>query len=134
MLPGKQQKLLVVEQQQCSLMRALAPQRSGLQVWRRISYSPGEAEVASMSLVPAPWCRPVFRACKWPRCPHELWVSIRLGLCTSFCLRMPPSVLHSLRCAILCQLHAFYPSIPSGWTTLTTTQSPRAPASLRPLP
>ena len=51
MLPGKQQELLLAEQQQCSLMRALVPRRSGLQVRQMIEHSPGEAEVVSVSLV-----------------------------------------------------------------------------------
>ena len=50
-LPGKQQELLLEEQPQCSLMRPPVQQRSGLQVWQRCKHSPGEAEVASMSLV-----------------------------------------------------------------------------------
>ena len=39
-LPGKQQELLLVEQPQCSLMRAAVqvPQRSGQQVWQSISH------------------------------------------------------------------------------------------------
>ena len=55
MLPGKQQELLLVEQPPCSLMRAPVQQRNGLQVWQIITHSPGEAEVASMSLVLASW-------------------------------------------------------------------------------
>ena len=51
MLPGKQQELLLVEQPQCSLMRASAQQRSSLQVWQIITHSPGAAEVASMALI-----------------------------------------------------------------------------------